>query len=70
MYLTRKHTKMSSSEIGRVMGNKNHATVLLACRKIEELMKRNAELRWNGPAGNKISKAKTVFAQLEKSISR
>ena len=70
MYLTRKHTKMSSSEIGRVMGNKNHATVLLACRKIEDLMKRNAELRWNGPAGNKISKAKTVFAQLEKNISR
>jgi chromosomal replication initiation ATPase DnaA len=70
MYLTRKHTKMSSSEIGRVMGNKNHATVLLACKKIEELLQRNAELTWQGPAGNKISKAKTVFTQLEESISR
>ena len=70
MYLTRKHTKMSSSEIGRVMGNKNHATVLLACKKIEELMKRNGELSWHGPTGNKISKARTIFAQLEKSISR
>jgi len=70
MYLTRKHTNMSSSEIGRVMGNKNHATVLLACKKIEELMKKNGELCWNGPAGNKISKTRTVYAQLEKSISR
>ncbi len=70
MYLTRKHTKMSSSEIGRVMGNKNHATVLLACKRIEELMKKNGELSWQGPAGNKISKARTVYAQLEKSISR
>ncbi|UCE49812.1 MAG: chromosomal replication initiator protein DnaA [Phycisphaerales bacterium] len=70
MYLTRKHTKLSSSEIGRVMGNKNHATVLLACKKIEELMKNNSELSWHGPTGNKVSKARTVFTQLEKSISR
>jgi chromosomal replication initiator protein len=70
MYLTRKHTSMSSSEIGRVMGNKNHATVLLACKKIAELIQRNAELQWQGPEGNKISKARTVFAQLEKNISR
>ena len=68
MYLTRKHTKMSSSEIGRFMGNKNHATVLLACKKIEGLLKQNAELHWQGPTGNKIAKAKTVFAQLEASI--
>lgn len=70
MYLTRKHTRMSSSEIGRVMGGKNHATVLLACRRIEELVERNAEMRWSSPAGNKITKAKTVLNQLEKSISR
>jgi len=68
--LTRKHTRMSSSEIGRVMGGKNHATVLLACRRIEELVERNADMRWSSPAGNKITKAKTVLNQLEKSISR
>jgi chromosomal replication initiator protein len=70
MYLTRKHTNMSSSEIGRVMGNKNHATVLLACKKIESLLLKNGDLNWNGPGGNKISKAKTVLAQLEKDIAR
>jgi chromosomal replication initiator protein len=70
MYLTRKHTNMSSSEIGRVMGNKNHATVLLACKKIESLLEKNSDLNWNGPGGNKISKAKTVLGQLEKDIAR
>jgi chromosomal replication initiator protein len=69
MYLTRKHTNMSSSEIGRVMGNKNHATVLLACRKIESMLEKNCDLNWNGPSGNKVSKARTVLAQLEKDIS-
>jgi len=68
MYLTRKHTKMSSSEVGRFMGNKNHATVLLACRKVEDLIKRNAELHWQGPTGNRVAKAKAILAQLEASI--
>jgi len=68
MYLIRKHTRMSSSEIGRFMGNKNHATVLLACKKIEQLLKNNTELHWNGPAGNKVQKARTVLAQLEASL--
>jgi hypothetical protein len=59
---------MSFSEIGRFLGNKNHATVLLACKKIENLTKQNAKLNWQGPAGNKASKARTILAQLEASI--
>jgi chromosomal replication initiator protein len=70
MYLTRKHTRMSSSEIGRIMGGKNHATVLLACKKIEDMVAGNCDLHWDGPAGNKVSKTKTVITQLEKSITR
>jgi len=69
MYLARKHTRMSSSEVGRFMGNKNHATVLLACKKIEDQIRRNVELHWRGPAGNKISKARTILARLEDSIA-
>ncbi|MFA5251254.1 MAG: chromosomal replication initiator protein DnaA [Phycisphaerae bacterium] len=69
MYLARKHTRMSSSEIGRCMGNKNHATVLLACKNVEGQIQRNAELHWNSPAGNKVSKARTVLARLEECIS-
>ncbi len=68
MYLTRKHTKMSSSEVGRFMGNKNHATVLLACKKIEEQLKKNTELHWQGHAGNKVCKTRTILAQLEDSV--
>ncbi len=69
MYLARKHTNMSSPEIGRFMGNKNHATVLLACRKIEDELQKNSELRWESPSGNKISKARTILAKLQESIS-
>ncbi len=69
MYLTRRHTKMSSSEIGRFMGNKNHATVLLACKKVEELIKQDADIHWQGPTGNKIAKARTVLTHLEENIS-
>jgi len=70
MYLVRTHTKMSSSEIGRFMGNKNHATVLLACKKVEGLVKQNADLHWHGPAGNKIAKARAILANLEQNIAR
>jgi chromosomal replication initiator protein len=69
MYLARKHTNMSSPEIGRFMGGKNHATVLLACKKVEDLLSRNAEIRWQSPAGNKISKARTIISKLQESIS-
>jgi chromosomal replication initiator protein len=68
MYLARQHTRMSSSEIGRCMGNKNHATVLLACNKITDQVKRNVQLNWLSPTGNKVSKARTLLARLEESI--
>ena len=70
MYLARKHTNLSSSEVGRLMGNKNHATVLVACKRIEDLVERNAELHWRGPAGNKIARAKATLTKLEGSISK
>ena len=69
MYLARKHTKMSYPEIGRFMGNKNHATVIMACKKVEEQLRQNAQLNWHGSSGNKVSKARTTLSRLEKSIS-
>jgi chromosomal replication initiator protein len=69
MYLARKYTKMSYPEIGRVMGNKNHATVILANRKIEDLVSRNAEVKWKSPAGPRIAKARDIYEQLMESIS-
>jgi len=69
MYLARKHTKMSSAEIGRFMGNKNHATVLLACRKVEDNIKQNTQLSWKGPTGNRVAKARPLLQRLEDSIA-
>ncbi len=68
MYLTRQHTNMSSSEVGRYMGNKNHATVLVACKKVEEMLQRDVEVNWEGPNGNKVAKAKAILAHLEDTI--
>jgi chromosomal replication initiation ATPase DnaA len=69
MYFARKYTRMSYPEIGRLMGNKNHATVILANRKIEDLVKRNAEARWIGPTGHRIAKAKDILDKLTETIS-
>ncbi|MGE5294366.1 MAG: chromosomal replication initiator protein DnaA [Solirubrobacterales bacterium] len=70
MYLTRKHTNMSSSEVGRYMGGKNHATVLVACKKIDEMLGQNAEINWEGPNGNKVAKSRDILAHLEETITR
>lgn len=51
MYIVRKHTKLSFPEIARHMGGKNHATVLLACRKIEKMSAAGATIRWLSGAG-------------------
>ena len=69
MYLARKLTKLSTPEIGRSMGNKNHATVLVACRQIEKILEQNAQLHWRGPTGNRVAKAKTILATLENTIA-
>jgi chromosomal replication initiation ATPase DnaA len=69
MYLARKYTKMSFPEIGRLMGNKNHATVILACRRIEEILKSNSNANWQSPNGNKVAPSREILAQLEQTIA-
>jgi len=69
MYLIRKHTNMSSSEIGRYMGNKNHATVLVACKKVEEMLACDEEIHWQSPHGNKVARTRAIVAQLEDNVS-
>lgn len=69
MYLTRRFTKMSFPEIGKAMGNKNHATVILACRKVEEALEHNTPLRWRSPAGFRSVPAKELLDRLIEKIS-
>jgi chromosomal replication initiator protein len=68
MYLARKHTRLSSSEVGRLLGGKNHATVLLACKKVEDHIARNAQIHWQGLTGNKVSQATDVLEKLEQEL--
>ncbi len=68
MYLARKHTHLSSSEIGRLLGDKNHATVLVACKKVEDYIGRNAQINWQSPTGNRVASSTAILEQLEKNI--
>ncbi len=69
MYLARKYTQMSYPEIGRLMGNKNHATVILACRKIDGMLKSNSNANWLSPNGNKVASSREILAKLEETIA-
>jgi chromosomal replication initiator protein len=69
MYLVRNSTRMSFPEIGRCLGNKNHATVLMACRKVDELLAGNKDIRWDGPGGNRVAKVQTVIAQIQDALA-
>lgn len=41
MYLSRKHTLRSFADIGRLLGNREHATILHGCDKIETLVRKD-----------------------------
>lgn len=69
MYLARRFTKMSYPEIGRALGDKNHATVILACRKIDDHLKTNRELKWRCRTGCRLVRAKDVLDALTQKIS-
>lgn len=45
MYLIKQHTSLSLSEIGRIFGGKDHATVIYACKQVEEKKERDENFR-------------------------
>jgi chromosomal replication initiator protein len=45
MFILRKKTKMSLSKIGELCGNKDHATVLHACKSISNLIETDSYFR-------------------------
>ena len=42
MYLAQKYTKMPASRIGKLVGNRDHSTVIHSCSKVEESLKIDA----------------------------
>ena len=39
MYLTQKYTKMPASRIGKLVGGRDHSTVIHSCTQVEQRMK-------------------------------
>ncbi|HRX87008.1 MAG TPA: chromosomal replication initiator protein DnaA [Phycisphaerae bacterium] len=69
MYLARKYTTMSFPEIGRFMGNKNHSTVILACRRISQMLDKDEAARWITPGGIKERNLREIIAGLEEQLA-
>ncbi len=65
MWLARKHTTMSFPEIGQLMGNKNHSTVLLACAKMNEILRVDGEVRWNTPTSEQQKRLRPLIEEIE-----
>jgi chromosomal replication initiator protein len=70
MYLIRKHTSLSFPEIGRLLGNKNHSTVLMAVRRVEQTLDRCGAVTWRTSAGLRELPLKSVLAELERELAR
>jgi chromosomal replication initiator protein len=70
MYLVRKHTPMSFPEIGKQMGDKNHSTVILACKKIENLLSKNEPLIWDHSKAKLTRSAHDVINELESQLKQ
>ena len=45
MYLTQKHTRLSTTKIGIAIGRRNHATVVHSCQSIAQRLTTDADLR-------------------------
>ena len=69
MYLARKYTKMSYPEIGKLMGGKNHATVILAYKRIEDLLNKEKDVKWQTMQGVRSEKAQLIVNQLKSSVA-
>ncbi|MBU0639488.1 MAG: chromosomal replication initiator protein DnaA [Planctomycetes bacterium] len=68
MYLLRKHTQMSFPAIGHLMGNKNHSTVLMATRRIEQILDKNDPVSWHTLAGTQQARLSELLASIERDL--
>ena len=70
MVLARDLTSLSFSEIARSLGNKNHTTVLAACRKWQTLRKSGAEVTWQDRSDTRSLPAEALVSHLKDRIRR
>ncbi len=69
MYLVRKNTALSFPEIGRLMGHKNHSTVLMATQRIEQGLLSGAEVSWKTAGSRRSTLLRELVASLERRLS-
>ncbi len=70
MHLIRKHTHMSFPEIGRMMGNKNHSTVLMANRRIDTILAEKGMVSWTTSSGTEETALGGLLENIERSFTR
>lgn len=70
MFLLRRHTRMSSPEIGRLLGGKNHSTVLMAKSRIEQTLAANGAVTWKTPQGEQRATLNELLESLELELRR
>lgn len=70
MHLARKHTDLSFPDIGRLMGDKNHTTVLLACRRIAQLLANDAEVIWQTAEAPQSGRIRDLVARQEQALTQ
>jgi hypothetical protein len=68
VYLARRHTDLSLVQIGRQLGNRHHATVIAAINKLNQLIAQDAQVRWHGPGGQRLARARALVSQIEESL--
>lgn len=69
LYLIRRFTHLSYPEIGRLVGSRNHSTVLMATQRVEESLRENGVVTWNTPAGPRSEKMRSLLEALEKTLA-
>lgn len=70
MLLARRHTSMSFPEIGRFLGNKNHSTVILACKKLDSVLAENGTVCWSTSAGRRQEPLSEILTELEEQLGK
>ncbi len=65
MFLTRKCTNLSYPDIAGRMGKRNHSTVISACRRIENAVKKNEPVSWTSSVGDRCEPAGDLVQRLE-----
>ena len=66
MYFLKKYTKMSYTSIGKKIGNKDHATVIHACRVVKNEYETDAKYKFHIDELNKIFSRKSTVLMLNK----